>query len=478
MQAFCWLVAVITLASVHNSQAAAQTAATDRPLADIRRLNPHLSPDNPRQLPMKLRSLARGEFAYFRGTADLFYAWCMEHCADWLARRHDDVLLHGDVHPGNFGAFEVIDTGEVQWRAGLVDLDEAFYGPFQLDLLRCLVSLRLAAAENEVALPDEAWSSLAREMTGAYRNAHRGEPAAAAERSPLTARLLRESAADVQNAGKYYRKLLKRKSNDTFERIVERRDRIAELIEPPAIDRRAAVADGLWQALERDSMALARQLGIANRAEFDAALADVGEYVRLDSAGSQGVEKYLAAFRPRAAAGNQPVVLQVKGQPAPAVLRSGLAARLAGAADAAALERVVGRDRGAFVADAVKCYAGGTPRWVGHATIRGRPFLIKPKGPGNDEWSPQDLNSSADLLDAAVAMADALGRAHRAAAPADRASGAEVKPSETDDLSRQLAARSRAAQVEFSRQYQAFAADDEVIALSARADAWIQSAGR
>ena len=105
------LTLVLALGPLAPLAAEAQDATSPQPsavLAQLMELNPHLATDDPRELPMKLRGLLRGEAEFFEGTADLFYLWCARHCSDWLEQTEGMVPLHGDAHLGNIGTYQAV----------------------------------------------------------------------------------------------------------------------------------------------------------------------------------------------------------------------------------------------------------------------------------------------------------------------------------------------------------------------------------
>ncbi len=88
---------------------------------------------------LKLERMDANPFAFFRGTDHLF-------AREWPAFRPPDVgpsvLLCGDLHLENFGAYQA-DDGEFLYDVN--DFDEALIAPCSLDLVRCTTSILLAA---------------------------------------------------------------------------------------------------------------------------------------------------------------------------------------------------------------------------------------------------------------------------------------------------------------------------------------------
>lgn len=88
----------------------------------------------------KFEELADSRFAFFRGTALLFYRDMAGEDA-WMPT----VLTLGDVHPANFGVMPNADDVPI---FGVNDFDEACYAPFTWDLRRGVVGFLLAAEEE------------------------------------------------------------------------------------------------------------------------------------------------------------------------------------------------------------------------------------------------------------------------------------------------------------------------------------------
>ncbi|WP_187336452.1 DUF2252 domain-containing protein [Novosphingopyxis iocasae] len=87
----------------------------------------------------KFDALAKSLFAFFRGTALVFYR-------DMAGTdgAMPEVLLLGDVHPENFGIMPNIDHAPI---FSVNDFDEAGYGPFSWDIKRGATGFVIAARE-------------------------------------------------------------------------------------------------------------------------------------------------------------------------------------------------------------------------------------------------------------------------------------------------------------------------------------------
>jgi Uncharacterized protein conserved in bacteria (DUF2252) len=100
-----------------------------------------------RDVALKHAHMAESPFAFFRAT---FYRWLQlwhGHCVDVAGA--PKVLAVGDLHIENFGTWR--DTeGRLIW--GVNDLDEAWPGPYTLDLIRLATSAYLAISGEHLGL--------------------------------------------------------------------------------------------------------------------------------------------------------------------------------------------------------------------------------------------------------------------------------------------------------------------------------------
>ncbi|HLZ93492.1 MAG TPA: DUF2252 family protein [Candidatus Acidoferrum sp.] len=100
-----------------------------------------------RDVALKHQHMAESPFAFFRAT---FYRWLQlwhEACGDLV--KAPKVLAVGDLHIENFGTWRDLE-GRLIW--GVNDLDEAWPGPYTLDLIRLTTSAYLAIAAEHLGL--------------------------------------------------------------------------------------------------------------------------------------------------------------------------------------------------------------------------------------------------------------------------------------------------------------------------------------
>ncbi|NGO80617.1 DUF2252 domain-containing protein [Streptomyces sp. YC504] len=121
---------------------------------------------DPAAFRVKFRKMAASAFAFYRGTACLFYADLEreQHGGPFLDDRTGRVWIHGDLHAENFGTY-MDSTGRLIFNVN--DFDEAYVGPFTWDLKRFAASVALIGYSK--ALSDGQISELVTIYAAAYR---------------------------------------------------------------------------------------------------------------------------------------------------------------------------------------------------------------------------------------------------------------------------------------------------------------------
>lgn len=127
---------------------------------------------DPAAFRVKFRKMAASAFAFYRGTACLFYADLEREAGGagtpdtgpYLTPRTARVWIHGDLHAENFGTY-LAANGRLIFNVN--DFDEAFVGPFTWDLKRFAASVALIGYGK--ALADEVISHLVTVYADAYR---------------------------------------------------------------------------------------------------------------------------------------------------------------------------------------------------------------------------------------------------------------------------------------------------------------------
>jgi uncharacterized protein (DUF2252 family) len=112
---------------------------------------------------VKFRKMAADPFAFYRGSACLFYADVAERDDPWADERTARVWIQGDLHAENFGTYM---DGDGVLIFDVNDFDEAYVGHFTWDLTRFAASLALLGWSK--AISDEDISALVDRYVRAY----------------------------------------------------------------------------------------------------------------------------------------------------------------------------------------------------------------------------------------------------------------------------------------------------------------------
>jgi uncharacterized protein (DUF2252 family) len=118
----------------------------------------------PRELATKMEKIHDSPFAFFRGTAHIFYrdmkTLPASNCAPYATRF---TRLQGDMHLQNMGAIRDSAGNDT---FDITDFDEGYIGPYVWDVRRIAVSILLAAEENGLSASDG--QSLVRTFVDSY----------------------------------------------------------------------------------------------------------------------------------------------------------------------------------------------------------------------------------------------------------------------------------------------------------------------
>ncbi|HET6260604.1 DUF2252 domain-containing protein [Pseudonocardia sp.] len=111
----------------------------------------------------KFRKMAADPFAFYRGSACVFYADMAERDDPWADERTSRVWIQGDLHAENFGTYM---DGDGVLIFDVNDFDEAYVGHFTWDVTRFAASLALLGWRK--AIPDPDITTLVERYTRAY----------------------------------------------------------------------------------------------------------------------------------------------------------------------------------------------------------------------------------------------------------------------------------------------------------------------
>ena len=112
---------------------------------------------------VKFRRMAADPWAFYRGSACVFYRDLAGFRDDWTDERTERVWIQGDLHAENFGTY-MDGSGVLVFDVN--DFDEAYLAPFTWDLRRFVASIALMCWQK--ALPDAVIDDLCERFVRAY----------------------------------------------------------------------------------------------------------------------------------------------------------------------------------------------------------------------------------------------------------------------------------------------------------------------
>src|SRR5215211_5293603 len=129
---------IIDLVQQHESPAKRQTQIVDVLVNSFS----ELMAADPDAFRNKFRKMAAGPFAFYRGSAPLFYADMEREKDRWADERTSRVWIQGDLYAENFGTYM---DGDGVFIFDVNDFDEAYLGHFTWDIKRMVASVALLA---------------------------------------------------------------------------------------------------------------------------------------------------------------------------------------------------------------------------------------------------------------------------------------------------------------------------------------------
>jgi uncharacterized protein (DUF2252 family) len=343
----------------------------------------------------KFRKMAASPFAFYRGSAALFYADLTGDLADdsYLDERTSRVWIHGDLHAENFGTY-MNASGQLVFNVN--DFDEAYVGPFLWDLKRFAASVALLGYAK--ALSDAVISDLVGGFAGAYLTELRAIAAGGDDAI---------GSITLDNATGVLRTVLQRARLNT---------RVELLGEQTTIDnyeRRFALRDGVYE-VDPDTRAAV----CAAFADYLATLPEVATGTRPVSTnvkdvvlrkgvgiGSAGLPSYNLLLEGHTQALENDVVIYMKQAQVPAVARY------------VDDERVRGyfRHQGHRTAESQRALQAHADPWLGFTELDGVGQLVAEVSPYAADLDWADLNEPDDLAGVVADLGRAVARMHSVA---------------------------------------------------------------
>ncbi|MEU9507604.1 DUF2252 domain-containing protein [Micromonospora sp. NPDC048170] len=343
----------------------------------------------------KFRKMAASPFAFYRGSASLFYADQVGDFADdrFLDDRTSRVWIHGDLHAENFGTYM---NGSGQLVFNVNDFDEAYVGPFSWDLKRLAASVALIGYAK--ALSDRAISDLVAVFAGAYLTELRAIAAGGDDAI---------GSITLDNADGVLRRVLQQA------RLNTRVDLLALQTTIDNYERRFSLGDGVFEVdaetRERVCAAFEDYLGTlpVSSAQFRPVATHIKDVVLRKGVGigSAGLPSYNLLLEGHTQALENDVVIYMKQAQVPAVARH------------IADESVAGyfQHQGHRTAESQRALQAHADPWVGFTELDGAGQLVAEVSPYAADLDWADVNEPEELAGVLADLGRAVARMHSVA---------------------------------------------------------------
>ncbi|MGC5028969.1 DUF2252 domain-containing protein [Micromonospora sp. DT229] len=343
----------------------------------------------------KFRKMAASPFAFYRGSASLFYADQRGDFADdrFLDAQTSRVWIHGDLHAENFGTYM---NGSGQLVFNVNDFDEAYVGPFTWDLRRFVASVALIGYTK--ALSDRVISEL---VTG-FAESYLTELRAIAEGGDDAI-----GSITLDNADGVLRRVLQQA------RLNTRVDLLREQTTIDAYERRFSLRDGVYEIDDevraRVCAAFEAYLDTLPAATVQARpLATQIKDVVLRKGvgiGSAGLPSYNLLLEGHTQALENDVVIYMKQAQVPAVARH---------VDDEGV-RSYFRHQGHRTAESQRALQAHADPWVGYTELDGVGQLVAEVSPYAADLDWADVNEPEELAGVLADLGRAVARMHSVA---------------------------------------------------------------
>ncbi|MET7403194.1 DUF2252 domain-containing protein [Dactylosporangium sp. NPDC005572] len=340
----------------------------------------------------KFRKMAASPFAFYRGSACVYYADLHTQSDPFLDERTSRVWIHGDLHAENFGTY-LNSAGILVFNVN--DFDEAYVGPFTWDLKRFAASIALIGYAK--ALSDAVIGDL---VTGYARTYVQELRAIAAGGEEAIGSLTLDTTDGV------LRDVLQRARLNTRVGLLDEQTVIEDY------DRRFMMSDGVYQ-VDADV-----------RADVEAAFADyLPTLPTLDAArseqykikdivmrkgvgiGSAGLPSYNVLLEGHTQALENDVIIYMKQGQTPAVSRWIEDPRVKG----------YFKHQGHRTSESQRALQAHADIWAGHTVLRGVGQVVAEVSPYAADLDWSDVNELPDLSSVTNYLGRATARMHSVA---------------------------------------------------------------
>ncbi|MFG3576794.1 DUF2252 domain-containing protein [Micromonospora chersina] len=343
----------------------------------------------------KFRKMAASPFAFYRGSASLFYADQRGDFASdrFLDERTSRVWIHGDLHAENFGTY-MNASGQLVFNVN--DFDEAYVGPFSWDLKRFAASVALLGYAK--ALSDRVIG----ELVAAFARSYLAELRAIAAGGDDAI-----GSITLDNADGVLRRVLQQA------RLNTRVDLLATQTTIDDYDRRFSLVDGVHEidAATRERVCAAYEAYLETRPASAGRLRPVAARIKDVvlrkgvGIGSAGLPSYNLLLEGHTQALENDVVLYMKQAQVPAVARHIDDERV----------RSYFRHQGHRTAESQRALQAYADPWLGFTELDGVGQLVAEVSPYAADLDWADVNEPEELAGVLTDLGRAVARMHSVA---------------------------------------------------------------
>ncbi|MEV4345444.1 DUF2252 domain-containing protein [Actinoplanes sp. NPDC049596] len=340
----------------------------------------------------KFRKMAASPFAFYRGSASLFYADLSSGYADdsFLDERTSRVWIHGDLHAENFGTY-MNSSGQLVFNVN--DFDEAYVGPFSWDLKRFAASVALIGYQK--ALSDDNITDLVTAFARSYLTELRAIATGGDDAI---------GSITLDNADGVLRRVLQEARLNTRVDLLNSQTVIDDY------ERRFALLDGVFETDEATDAAVTaafeQYLGTLPQATRPVAshIKDI-KLRKGVGIGSAGLPSYNLLLEGHTQALENDVVIYMKQAQVPAVARWVDDERV----------RAYFEHQGHRTAESQHALQAHADPWVGYTTLDGVGQLVAEVSPYAADLDWADVNELEELTGVVADLGRAVARMHSVA---------------------------------------------------------------
>lgn len=378
-----YISAIVTVFILNLGSAFTSVAATPRSTwveNEIYQYNHPFASQLPQELATKMQKMAASPFAFYRGTAHIFYRDMQTLPGSAFVNSSTDAIyLEGDMHLQNLGGMRDSNDNNV---FDTTDFDEGYLGPYVWDLRRMAVSIILAAKENGLSSSDA--QDIVRNFLDAYLNKMSDFKGTNDELSyrlqqsntnGVVKDLIQETAAKSRSSLLNKYTLLNSSSNRVFQTTSE--------LQPVSSSTYSNITGAI-------SSYIASVPSSKRYSNSYYTLKDIR--LKLGSGtGSLGKYRYYLLIEGPTSATDDDRILEMKqeGSSAVAIAAPGLLS-----------SSVYGNHEGARVTIATKAMLSNTDPLVGYTTVSGIPFMLHEKSPYQVDFDYTLLTTKSKFMDA------------------------------------------------------------------------------